>query len=79
MTKFKPTTHALIDQTIKECLYPKIEAGKTYYFKSPHGLVERPVVEVDGKKIIYRKPKGFGVCPLLTFQRLYQKYGVIEA
>ncbi len=79
MSKFKNSTHVAIEQTIKEILYPQIEAGKTYYFKSPHGRVERPVVQVNGKIILYQKPNGFGTCPLLTFQRLYQKYGVVNS
>jgi hypothetical protein len=74
--KFKPTTHTQIEQVLKEVLYPKIEAGKTYIFNSPHGRVERTVSEVRGSMIHYSKPNGAGICPLKTFQKLYKQYGM---
>ncbi len=81
--KFKPSTHQQIDQTIKELLYPKIEAGKTYFFKpyKDGDIFERPVIEVTKNSVTYLKPS-FGnrkvTCSLVTFQRLYEEHGVRE-
>jgi hypothetical protein len=77
---FKPTTHQKIEQRVKELLYPTIEAGKTYYFNSPSGgHVARLVVEVRGEIVRYAKLDKMCLCRLITFQRLYQQYGVEEA
>jgi hypothetical protein len=75
--KFKPSTHAQIEQVLKEVQYPVIVADKNYIFSSQHGRVERYVASV-GAYVLYRKPSGFGQCPLKTFQRLYQQYGTEE-
>lgn len=79
MTKFKSSTHAQIDQRVKELLYPILEVGKTYRFNYLGKVVERKVIELDGNKITYGKPTGDEVtCQTKTFQRLYQDYGVSE-
>jgi hypothetical protein len=79
VSKFKHSTHVLIDQTVKECLYPKIEAGKTYYFseygKDSDNMVERPVIEVTDKTVTYLKKGEQKTCDLNTFRRLYDKHG----
>ncbi|QGQ97006.1 hypothetical protein EHS13_20005 [Paenibacillus psychroresistens] len=73
----KLSTQAKIAQRVTELLYPAIVTGKNYIFSSHHGRVERFVVSV-GRYVLYRKPSGFGQCPLATFQRLYEQYGVEE-
>lgn len=79
MTKFKPSTHALIDQTVKELLLPKLEVGRTYCFKYLDNIVKRNVIEVDEKLVTYGKPTGVEVtCSIKAFQRLYQQHGVTE-
>jgi len=70
----KPSTHAKIEQVLKEVQYPVIKANKTYIFNSPSGRVKRKVISV-GEFVVYRKKNGFGQCPLITFQRLYKQYG----
>ncbi len=81
MSKLKPSTVAKIEQRVKELLYPQIEAGRTYYF-SEYGAaegycVERPVIEVTDKQVVYLKKGERKTCDLATFRRLYDKHGFV--
>jgi hypothetical protein len=69
----KPSTQAKIAQRVE---FPPIIVNQNYIF-SRYGRVERFVISV-GAYVVYRKPNGFGQCPLTTFQRLYKQYGVEE-
>lgn len=78
MSKFKFSTHVLIDQTVKELMRPPVEVGKTYLFKSIYGVVERPVVAVENDVVTYLKGDKPVQCSVKTFQRLYEQHGLLE-
>jgi hypothetical protein len=78
MSKFKSSTHQLIDQRVKELLRPEIIPGATYLFRwyANEDPVERKVLSIDGSMVTYQKPSGQATCSINTFQRLYSVHGI---
>ncbi|MEK3867656.1 MULTISPECIES: hypothetical protein [Paenibacillus] len=78
MSRFKASTHQLIDEHIKEIMRPKIIVGATYKFREykDGATVERKVISVNDKTVTYQKPSGKAKCSVSTFQRLYEIHGV---
>ncbi|MDO3682201.1 hypothetical protein [Paenibacillus ehimensis] len=81
MSKFKSSTHAQIDQTIKELLRPPLEVGRTYKIRGcgidgKSAVVKRTVIDLDKTHVTYLKHGEPKKCQITTFQRIYAEHGI---